>query len=488
MPLSNFPDKLLLVIFFLCFENVTVIPPPQSDTRNSLAQVCQQWRRLMLATPTIWQNAVFSPIPFQRPINLLRLAKLWLRRSQGALLSLNFCADTRSAMPAGQLPTSAQQLMYGGGAFNIVKSIILPCASRIRSLTCIICTKSVIKSFLKIPLGTLGALESVEITFLNDFVYRLTPFTQEENSSFTVFQSLPNLRRAIFHIFNGIHPLDLQLPWNNLAIIDLGSTAMSPDVFMTIIHFSTHSLTEGFFQIDFTTYIYLDHPLAQEIPHAEARQLQRLRLRLIDPGNDHRIFSLLQLPSIRELRVELHDPSRGWEMSIFTSMLEKSATTLQVLMFSDLPPPTVPDGAPPAPRRPQRDMSYTELEELFKTVPNLRALHLPLGLFIHAPTMEMIACGQLLPLLVTLKLSSLSGVRVPFAVVTRNALAKYNLRGLGTSDLAPRSLAAISYVFIMVPHQDEQVLKDQVAVLQGLGYLMDVEFNIVGGDLNCFKK
>ncbi|KAF8968626.1 hypothetical protein BDZ97DRAFT_1969808 [Flammula alnicola] len=453
MPLRNFPDKLLLVIFFLCFESVTVIPPPQSDTRNSLAQVCQQWRRLMLATPTIWQNAVFSPIPFQHPMHLLRLAKLWLRRSQGRsyLKLLRRYAFSHASWPATYQRSAAH-------------------------------------SFLKIPLGTLGVLESVEITFLNDFVYRLTPFTKKENSSFTVFQSLPNLRRATFHIFNGIHPLDLQLPWNNLATLNLGSTAMSPDVFMTIIHFSTHSLTEGFFQIDFTTYICLDHPLVQEIPHAEARQLQRLRLRLIDPSNDHRIFSLLQLPSIRELRVELHDPSRGWEMSIFTSMLEKSATTLQVLIFSDLPPPTVPDGAPPAPRRPQRDMSYTELEELFKTVPNLRALHLPLGLFIHAPTMEMIACGQLLPLLATLKLSSLSGVRVPFAVVTRNALAKYNLRGLGTSDLAPRSLAAISYVFIMVPHQDEQVLKDQVAVIQGLGYLTDVEFNIVGGDLNCFKK
>ncbi|KAF8954662.1 hypothetical protein BDZ97DRAFT_1927937 [Flammula alnicola] len=249
MLLSEFPEKLLLRIFFLCFENATVVPPSQSDIRPSLTQVCRQWRRLMLATPTIWQDVDFSPVPFQHPINLLKLAKLWLRRSKGALLSLNFCADARSAMTAGQLPTSAQQLLYGGGSFNIVKSIIFPCASRIRSLTCIICTEEVIKAFLKIPLGTLEALESVEVTFLNDFDRCSTPFTQEEISDFTVFRSLPSLRRATFHIFNGIDPLDLQLPWNRLTKLDLGSTAMPPEVFTTIIHFSAPSLTEGFFQI-----------------------------------------------------------------------------------------------------------------------------------------------------------------------------------------------------------------------------------------------
>ncbi|KAF8967239.1 hypothetical protein BDZ97DRAFT_1916854 [Flammula alnicola] len=427
-----------------------------------------------MARRSVVTRSLPAPSPFTRAGNTLAQARL--RRSQGALLSLNLCPDLGLAFRDGE-PPSAAQLMYGGGTFNIVPSIILPSASCIRSLTCIICTAEVIKSFLQIPLGSLNALESVEITFLNDFIHVLTPFTGEEKSNFTVFRSLPNLRSAAFHIFNNIDPLDLQLPWNNLTKLDLGSAAMPPYVFMTIIHRSAPSLTDGFFRIKFTHYFNVNGPF---IRHAEARHLQTLRLRLIEPSNDHRMFSRLELPSIRELWMEVYDPNRGWEMSVFMSMLKKSAATLQVLMLSD--PKPAPDALGPAP---QRDMSHTELELLNK-VPNLRALHLPSRLFIPEPTMEMIACGQLLPLLETLKVSSLNGSHSLSAVAKRNLLVKYNLLERGASSPTPHLRFPISYVLLMVPHEDKQVLEDQVAALQESGGLTGVELNIVCEDLERF--
>jgi hypothetical protein len=237
---------------------------------------------------------------------------------------------------------------------------------------------------------------------------------KEESRRFTAFQNLPRLRSAIITIENGIHPLAFRLPWGQLTKLNMINTTIHPHIFLEVLSSSAPSLRDGSFTIQFKKITPSSSSVPKNIfPIAKLHFLQNLRLRLIDPTLDTRIFSRVHMTSLCHLRIDLVQDRRktGWVVSIYQKLLSKSSITLKSLSFWDAPLQAYQ-------RSPPQD-----LDGLFVMLPKLQHLHLPIGLYIPQNSADKIAQGILLPSLRILDAYSAIGLDILDVVRRRNELA-----------------------------------------------------------------
>lgn len=417
--MKRLTDSILAHIFYLSISIPVFIPTPSDATtpRQKLMAVCHRWRRVIESSPLLWSNAQFLPDSSVHHLRLLSYSHQWIHRTAGSPVTVKFDGDYASAN-RGSSPTETKQLMYGAGHFCFIQHIVLPCAHRITSLTCTVATNKTIRAFFRIPAGSLSALEHMDILFINQYSDWISGFTSQELAMFTAFRGMGSLRILILHLLNGIHPLYLQIPWNQLSILDLGTRATPPDVFRTILRHST-SLVEGCFLIKFTARGQVTILSSRVI----LESLRVLRLLLINPNNEPEMLKRLIFPNLVDLRLEHEDLQQGWKLITYLSILRK-APQLHFLTLAHYK-----SRIPLIDTRSHRMLNHRnipvpEMKRFLNAIPNIVCLRLPLSININAYLVEDMALGYYTPLLETLELGSIHGDHILDMVHRRNLLVE----------------------------------------------------------------
>ncbi|PPQ78831.1 hypothetical protein CVT25_010624 [Psilocybe cyanescens] len=407
-------DGTLQRILFLAINAPLILPPPVNSCRRDFMAVCRRWQRLIESSSALWSNVKLLPDSSVHPLLLLSHSQQWLRRTAGLNVTIEFDGDYTSANQ-GTAPTETNQLMYGAGHFCFIQHIVLPCANRLTSLTCTIGTNPTIRAFFRIPAGSFSMLQHMDILFINQYSDWMSGFTSQELSTFTVFRGVGSLRTLILHLLNGNHPLHLQVPWEQLTILDLGTRAMPPDTARIIIEYSA-SLVEACFLM------ITARGISPTLPsRVIARALRVLHLSLIQPGNEPQMLKRLVFPKLVDLRLELEDTQQGWNLEYYIPIL-RQAKMLQSLSL-----------APYKSRIPlidlsshqvftHRNITQSEIRKFLKTIPMIVSLRLPLAINISIFVVEAMAYGHFIPLLETLEVGSIHADHIISMVYQRNEL------------------------------------------------------------------
>ena len=427
-------DDFLCSIFSYLINPTVVLPPLSGDSSLRLMAVSRQWRRTILGSTHLWDTIVIIPTSPVLAPRLVEIAEKWLKAhwNNSHILSV-FLLRPRYPVDISQ-PGSRERTQI----FRIVDDGILPVAGSTESFSCTLSTKNAVEAFFTIPPGIFYWLEHLELSVpmvTDQELARATKKTiKEELHRFTTFQRLPRLRSAVITLKNGIHPLAFKIPWRQLTKLDMIHTILRPHIFLEVISSSAFSLEDGSFAIRFKKISRSHSSAPQKIFRiAKLPFLQNLRLRLIDPTLDTRIFSRVHLMALCHFRIDLvQDRDEvGWVMSIYENLLSKSSNTLRSLTFWDA--------------QLQGASSEQDLDGLFSMLPKLEYLHLPVGVYIPQNSADEIAQGILLPSLRILNASSPIGLDILDIVRRRNQLAYYRSGWVGSSKLGRGTIGISSY-------------------------------------------
>ncbi|CAA7269839.1 unnamed protein product [Cyclocybe aegerita] len=433
------------------------IPHPSDDPKRKLSQVCTKWRRIIVGDTSLWANIRLAPVRFEHSEHLLRLFEQSAERSRGQPLLIQMYNDLRRSRPAHV--RKVEDLLYGGGKFSIVHSILapLPVSSRLTSLKCLF-AKDDVWMFLRLPSTTFPVLKSVDITFIHSLDNHRTPFTKDHRNrlNFTVFKDHPTLQEAAFHIENCIHPLDLQLPWGQLTKLDLASAPMPTWTLLTIMSQAAPSLVDGAFHVKLLA------ASDCELLGVTMPVLKRLRLVVIDPTLEPTFFALLKMPILGNLKLERFDRRVGWQLWLLIPVLVHSSSSLRLLELKNFVLRREPGDPVPTVRR----SSYTELEAILEVVPRLEELRLAPDIVMHLPTLEKVASGGLVPQLRVLELFSTSSEQV-VSMVQQRAF------GIGTSTCTGATLCRVN-LMVKMEEVNEVMQKVLSTGLSGLIYVCGI--------------
>ena len=433
-------DDSLCYIFWYSITSTFVLPPIFGDSRLRLMAVSRRWRRIILRSTNFWDTTVIIPSSPVLTPGLAKIAEKWLKIhwKNDHILSV-FLLQPRHLADVNR-PGSREHNQI----FRVVEDGILPAARSTKSFSCTLGTKEGIESFFAIPPGIFCCLEKLELSVPmlpdKELARHAIKTTIEQGlHRFTAFQRLPRLRSAVITIKIGINPLAFRIPWRQLTKLDMMNTTLSPHIFLQVISSPALSLKDGSFTIQFKRIIRSNSLASKNIFRiAKLRFLQNLRLRLIDPTLDTRIFSRIHLTTLCHLRIDLVQDldKAGWTISIYQKLLSKSRDTMKSLMFWDAPFRGYENnemGGPTLVYSPP--CSRNDLDGLFSMLPKLEHLHLPIGIYIPQNAADKIARGILLPSLRILDVSSTFGVDILDIVERRNELAYYRAGCVGSSKL-----------------------------------------------------
>ena len=441
-------DKTILSIFSYLMELPSVLPPSAGEPGFTLLVVCRRWRHLILHSPDKWINLVASPTVSSNNFNgRVKIDQCWLnlsiQRHSGHWLYISLLHDYKTP-PSSQNRNPAVQT--SGVEIDMLEDIIFPAASRAKWLSLPFCSNRVAEEFLTSPRGRFYFLESLEMRFLEcdhpetaklDSAAGLTKISKP----ITAFQNSPFLRHTSLIINNGMNPLTLLLPWYQLTTINLGFTTIPPKVFITILTKSSPSLSTAFFTVKFS--FDLEKRSGRKnrrLPRIFARALKHLHLRLINPSLDCDTFKRFRFPALSSFRVDLYDSNAGWMMDMYRPLLRNSSNTLLRVEFWNF---LLPGGFEDAEGKTGLGGPHLiiprirqNLGILFSILPKVRMLRLPVGLYIPETAMELIAQGQLLPLLEMLEVASYTGMDILTMVKERNEVAYRRGGFVGSSSAA----------------------------------------------------
>ena len=442
-------DKFLLAIFSYFMELPLILPPSAGDPALTLLVICHRWRHLILHSPNRWTNLIISPTVSSNNFHAnVKFDSCWLKldihRHSGHWLYISLLHDYRAPSSSQKMSTAIQT---SGVEIDMLEDIIFPAAARTKCISLPFCSNGVAEAFLTSPSGRFYFLESLEMRFLEcghpetvilDSAAGLTRISKP----ITSFQNSPFLRHTSLIINNGMNPLTLLLPWYQLTTINMGFTTIPPKVFITILATSP-SLSTGFFTIKLNPNLEKrsGRKKNRRLPRIFARALKHLHLRLINPSFNRDTFKRFRFPALSSFRVDLYDSNAGWMIDMYKPLLRNSSSTLQQVEFWNFLLPGGLEGTeektvlggphliiPPI----QQDF-----DAFFSILPMVRMLHLPVGLYIPETVMELIAQGELLPLLETLEVASYTGVDILAMVKKRNEGAYRRGGFIGSSNAAP---------------------------------------------------
>jgi hypothetical protein len=275
-PFAQLSTTVLLAIFYsACDYQPVSLPLHPSHPRHVLNSVCKGWYDVVRSTGALWDKIHF------------RASAGDAHQPHPLLLQLEFCANLSGSDPL----TMTFDTVFDGWAFSFVDLVIVPHVNQIKTLKCMVQGNDEIKKFLTIGEGRFSILESLDICFVNELLRQISYFPLEDCLKFTTLRTASCLRHATFHLVNGLHPIDLHLPWGQLSTLDLGTVAMPPDVFIKILHAATWRLEDANFYVRFSKPMHPRLKLSKR--RVTMHALRTLRLRLHSPSQDTRLFSLL---------------------------------------------------------------------------------------------------------------------------------------------------------------------------------------------------
>ncbi|KAJ3511011.1 hypothetical protein NLJ89_g4343 [Agrocybe chaxingu] len=389
--IQDVSTEILIEIFHFALETENPLSASPFDTRRYIGAVCSFWRDVLNGTPSLWQSISFAPTSSQSADEGRALAHAWLQRSHNTL-SLDFC----SRLPR-QLPGRVEDLLFGGGAISIVEEIIRPRYSCLPH-----------PSAIHLSEFSRASTSSSSTTFTNP----RSEFTFDERRSFSCLDA-PHLTSAKLHLLNGVHPLDLRLPWSQMKLLDFGSIPMADDVFMNIMQMSAGSLCDGSFNVVFEPQSH--PPLATTFPQIPVSNVIKFRLILGRHLADQDLFRLPEFRAVKYLQIEKAGGFTDVDLETITPLLRPMSSSLEY--FTLLNPD---EGTNTIPRS---HVYHPEIATILRAVPSLIYLHLPRGVFLDGAVIEDIASGSVLSNIEALDVSVSSlenGYRIIEMVVARN--------------------------------------------------------------------
>jgi len=446
-----FPERILRDILDLCIEGPVFLPPPRDDGRRLLTQVCGEWRRIIVSTPTYWRAFDFARWAAQRPNDLFRLAESFFGRS-GDIVSLCIQFGTHLQSDIGR---------------SIFELVIRPRAHRVYYFSCSI-TKDSLRILFSgldpVHFTVLRVIDVAVICDLNGTIGSRLPVSGSIDLS--GFQRAPSLQYATLHVLDGIHPNDLKLPWSQLTRIDLGNTSVQVHIFLKILEEST-SLEDGVFCISF---IRCYDGQATRLRRISIPVLRMLHLRLVEPSQDLRLFESLDIPFLEELWVEREEVGRARrDMMIYETLIRSMNANIKHVTIGEYSIPTTRWFIPRLNRSPR--ITYQHLDGVFRSCCHLTSLFLYPGVFVEPLVLEKMATGEFLPLLEQLGISSVKGWDIIWMVEKKNFLSTFPDSGPSSSP-AIRSTrpVALGYLRLSVmgcgfDENDIQKLADAASAL-----------------------
>ncbi|KJA13575.1 hypothetical protein HYPSUDRAFT_220837 [Hypholoma sublateritium FD-334 SS-4] len=378
------PENVLCQIFEVAVGHSPIILLPMqtfNSIQYNLLLVCKKWNSLAVGIPSMWVSFKFELEAISTPPlvtqTLLRQFSICLQRSQNSLVTIVFSSNS------------------GGWRFTNVNSILARCYSRTKSLTCTLRSGRDVDAFLSLPPGTFPGLQYININFVN--TTSGIAHASARSVPARAFEGAPSLKTAILHRIHGLNHMKLRLPWGELTYLDLGGTPMLPHTFIRIMRYTSHTLQTAFI------FVEVDDPLdtaLKALTNAISFQnLTTLRLRLAHLHHDWRILSILHVPYLVTLRLEMFSTPQHWDISSIARFIEPSSQSLQQLHLSDFRPDRH------SLVRTHQNTTHTVLRDLFNLIPKIDTLRLPISIIVHATTIESIASGKILKNLTTFELS-----------------------------------------------------------------------------------
>jgi len=387
-----------------------------------------------VSTPTYWTAFDFIQRKVKHPNNFVHLAEcFFLRSGNTLLLSIGFRGSFRFQSKLGR---------------NIFNFIIRPRAHRIWFLSCCV-TKDDLRTFLGPGRVHFLFLQVITVAVIGNTAEAIASQIPAQGSiDLGVFQCAPLLQQASLQILDGVHPLDLRLPWGQLTRIDLGQTSIHVRNFFYIMEQSL-LLEDGVFYVNFLRF-YAGQPTTLRkitIPH-----LRQLHIRLVQPSQNtpvfRKIFRNLEMPSLNELWVEREELGHGIRnMKIYEPLLANLSATLKRLTISEH---SIPQSNCYIPRLNQSFQPlYQDVGGALHKSQNLTSLSLCPGMFVNPLVLDELASGELLPLLEKLKVSSVKGWDVVLMVGRKNFASTLPECGSSSGSVARRPVA-LKYLSIIV--------------------------------------
>ncbi|KAF8888713.1 hypothetical protein CPB84DRAFT_1462372 [Gymnopilus junonius] len=397
------PDKALLEVnirmsfssptLSLCHPDIHV-PVTRRSLKNSVTFplssehihiVLNDASRALLNTivpnPSSLEHFIFLPQTVDNMEKQRRALQFFIQQSRSNQMSFHFMSDLEHHL-TNLTNLRLENLVYGGGRIDIVDEIILPNIHRLLYLDCLLSCEAHSRLRMSLPNAPLHALEDVNVTFI----------TIGDQHSFT---SIVHARYSFGHVDppQRLPPLrlDTMSHLEPMTKIDMGSICISADAFISIMRQSRTTLTEASF---FVTFAPISTLLQQQhMDPVIMRVLTDLCLRLVDTSHSPNFIHLIHLPAIISLWVDWADRNHPfkWDPALYTQWLSHSSTTLKKLVLVDLPDH---NRISCRSNRPRSD--YSKLEELMRSVPNIKSLSLPPGIHVALPILIDMANGGLL--------------------------------------------------------------------------------------------
>jgi hypothetical protein len=425
-PMSqHLPESVLRLIFDYSIQGPVALPPPIDDQRRVLTRVCQDWRDIIVDTPTYWDCFDFKPQTVQ-PKDLLRLAKCFFGHSDDTIpLSVSF---------RGSLQSNDER--------NVFEFVIRPRAHRIRFFSCSIRKETLRILFGRdpVPFPVLQVIDVAVIYDLNGTIASRMPVSGSIDLS--GFQRAPRLRDATLRILGGIHPTDLKIPWGQLTRIDLEHTCVLVHTFMKAMK-ECVLLEDGAFCINFARY-YDGQPL--RLRRISIPRLRCLRLRLVKPSLDARMFASLHIPLLEELEVERDEVGQTIrDMTIYETLLAGANANIKRVTISEHAIPTTRWFLPWL----NRQIMHQRLDGVLRSCDHLTSLFLCPGVFIHRLMLDKLATGEFIPRLEEFGVSSVYGWDIIWMVQRKNLASTFPDSGPSLSPAArPTRPVALNYLHL----------------------------------------
>ena len=455
-PAAALPDNVLRRIFDLYIQGPLIFPLSTDEQRWVLTRVCAKWRFVVVSTPTYWTAFDFIQREVQHPNNFVHLAECFFLRSGNTLpLAIGFRGSFKFQSKLGR---------------NIFNFVVRPHAPRIWFLSCCV-TKSNLRTFFGPSHVHFLFLQAINVAVIGNPVEAVaSQIPAKDSIDLSVFQCAPLLRQASVQILDGVHPLDLRLPWGQLTRIDLGQTSIHVRKFAYIMEQSL-LLEHGVFYINFLRVYAGQRTTLRKISIPRLRQL---RIRLVQPSRNTRIFRKifrqLEMPSLNELWVEREELQVRYGIRstrIYEPLLANLSATLKRLTISEH---SIPQSGCYIPRLNQSSqLLYQDVGGALHKSQNLTSLSLCPGVFVNSLILDELASGELLPLLEELEVSSVTGWDIILMVGRKNFASAFpeSASSSGSTVRRPVSLRYLS-IFVIgygLDNSEKQKLDDAAMAL-----------------------
>lgn len=301
---QRLPPELLAHVFLLSIYIDSDYPVARAVLLPS--HVNQYWRDVALSTPTMWSHISVDVDQWQQEYDR---CKVWLARASLCPLSITIIGEPRDDSDG-----------YSSGE-QMVLDLLLGHFEQWQHLT------------LDMPHDALSWLTAIKenIPLLHSLYIPsyYNPAPSSPSSFNVIFHSAPNLRHFRLDELDMNFILQLQVPWGQLTLLQLG--ACSYQDFLSILTRCPILEHLTVFIEDRTVHLAGTTQITDPVSHSIIRHTKLTNLHVASSVDLSSFFSHLSFPSLRDLTLVIH---RSWVQQSFNSFLYRSSCSLRKLSIN----------------------------------------------------------------------------------------------------------------------------------------------------------